>query len=241
VFALLSHPSATVVTLNQSTELIIEPDYRKTAIEIYGLLVERLVCTSRCLDVLSYINGDEKDYNLPTWAPLWGERTKTSACLIDWHIQFAADGNMASDEQITWNLTESQGFKECEPCIHHDGQLCVASVVVGKVSFCSQRASAEHCYQCAGQVDLTRTPQKLDTKDLCLHHGFALLLEQVNYTLPNHAVTRPVETVGEVLTCGCVLPQHELRVTNKESHTPLQKLFASCLEACCRHGLFAGL
>ncbi|KAH4333998.1 hypothetical protein HBI82_084510 [Parastagonospora nodorum] len=218
VFALLSHPSATVVTLDQSTELIIEADYRKTAIEIYALLAERLVCTSRCLDVLSYIRGDEKDYGLPTWAPLWSERTKTSACLHDWHIQFAADGNMASDVRITWNLAENQGFKQCEPWINNSGQLCVASIAVGKVSFCSRRASIEHCYQCAGQVDFTRNPPKSDTKDLCLHHGFGLLLEQVNHALPNHAVTRPIETIGEVLTCGFVLAQYEAAVT-KDEHT----------------------
>jgi hypothetical protein len=53
-------------------------------------------------------------------------------------------------------------------------------------------------------------------KDLCLHHGFILIWEQLNDELPMHSSVRITEIIGEVLTCGLVHPQYEDR---EEMHT----------------------
>jgi hypothetical protein len=54
VFALLSHPSATLVeTYGQTTGTLIEADYNKSVQDIYKNVAERLITISKSLDILS--------------------------------------------------------------------------------------------------------------------------------------------------------------------------------------------
>jgi hypothetical protein len=84
VFALLSHPGAKLnKTHGQEEELLMGADYNKSVEEIYRVVADRLIATSKCLDVLSYIRGCDQEGGLPTWAPLWSKRRRDIHCLLD--------------------------------------------------------------------------------------------------------------------------------------------------------------
>lgn len=68
VYALLSHPSATV----DGTALI-RPDYTKSAVQAYTDLAVNVINRTRSLHILAFVDhdGDPKSGTLPSWVPDW--------------------------------------------------------------------------------------------------------------------------------------------------------------------------
>ena len=68
IYAVLSHPSATV-----DGGLLVEPNYRISTSEAYINLAVRVIEKTRCLLILAFVDHDEKpgELSLPTWVPDW--------------------------------------------------------------------------------------------------------------------------------------------------------------------------
>jgi hypothetical protein len=88
---LLSRPSAqTKVDNAGSIEFLIEPDYTKSLMAVYANVAQRLIMTTKRLDVLSYVRDHEASES-PSWAPTWSQQLR-SFPLLDSHVRFCAAG-----------------------------------------------------------------------------------------------------------------------------------------------------
>ncbi|KAH7024717.1 uncharacterized protein B0I36DRAFT_352922 [Microdochium trichocladiopsis] len=105
VYALLSHPSATL----SDGELIVEPDYTKTKQHVFKDVALRLIEETKSLRILAVVSPN-KDHlsndGFPTWLPQWdGLRENCPGsfkCRLTSNLSFAAPGY---DPPLYWYIS----------------------------------------------------------------------------------------------------------------------------------------
>jgi hypothetical protein len=212
VFALLSHPSATLANTHcQKIETLIEADYNKSVADIYLSVSERLITTSKCLDIFSYIRGCEEEACLPTWAPLWIKQRYVYS-LLESRIDFRADGDCSSSMSRLLTDCSTLGLRQTEEyvtsCVD-EGQLFAMSSALGSVSWLFESGN-DHGPRPLESTCHTRT----SIPDSMVYHlrsdsGFVYVWDQFKAGLPGQPRAGIVRTLAELLTCGQIHPQCE--------------------------------
>jgi hypothetical protein len=104
IYALLGHPSALI-----DGELIVEPDYNKSAADLFHEIAIKLIIETNSLRVLSAVRHQTEkglEEKIPSWIPTWDREVDTTSFGVDQTGFLGYDA--AAGETASWDVIAAQ-------------------------------------------------------------------------------------------------------------------------------------